>query len=555
MLIDAACQSAVPLLFRHVLNELQNDPQVFLDTQLWQTLIYAIGLAIMFVPAAYVGHAFSHIATAHLLQNLRIQLYQHVQILSADFHQRHLVGESSSRLNGDLDQIGQSTGACIGIIWALFSVAYSLIMMVWIDLGLSVLLIGIFVLSSFVTIRFLPKIRRMARDVRDRAGEASGVVTEFLSVQPLIKSFTYEEKAKKRVTATAIQLRQSHEYLAWRQGIFNDGMQTLLKFIAPISLLLIGAVLVAQGSLLIGDLVAFWGFWMLLTHALALICGMLPNVMIGLAAADRVTEWLNERPLVADHPNAVTLVSTRGELNFTDVSFRYPANNRGNTNLRDFSLHIRPGQTIALVGPSGAGKSTILQLVLRFYDPDHGKITIDGKPLTSYTQQSLRKHIGIVFQENIFLAGSLADNLRVAKHDATEEEMIAALQTANAWEFIANFPDGLNTLLGERGTSLSGGQKQRLAIARMFLKDPAIILLDEATAALDARSEELVVAALDHLLEDRTAIIVAHRINTIRDADCIIVIDDGRPIAQGSHCELRQKNQLYAQFCEQQRVA
>lgn len=555
MLIDAACQSAVPLLFRHILNGLQADPGNFMQAAFWPTLGTAVILAGIFIPTAYFGHVLAQISVARLLQNIRTKLYVHVQALSADFHQRQLVGESSARLNGDLDQAGISMGVVIGLVWALFSLGYSVVMMMWIDLELSVLFIALFALASLITLRFLPVIRRMGRRVRDRAGETSGVVTELLGVQPLIKSFTYEDAASTKVRQSAADLCREHERLAWRQQIFNDGMQTLLKFVAPFALLFIGGIMVANGRLMIGDLVAFWGFWILLAHSLALICTSLPTVVVGLAAADRVMEWLDEQPLVADRADTDDLVQARGELQFTQVAFRYPGDARDRHTLTNFDLRIRAGETVALVGPSGAGKSTILQLVMRFYDPDAGTITLDGHDIRGYRQQSLRRQIGVVFQDNVFLAGSIADNMRVARRDATEAQIQHALREANAWEFVSQLPDGIHTHLGERGARLSGGQKQRLAIARVFLKDPAIMLLDEATAALDAGSEELVVEALNRLLAGRTAIIVAHRINTVRDADRIVVIDNGHAVAQGRHEDLRQANPLYAAFCEQQRVA
>jgi ABC-type multidrug transport system fused ATPase/permease subunit len=555
MLVDAACQSAVPLLFRSILNGLQAEPEAFLSQSLWPTITIAVGVTLVFIPAAYFGHALAQVSMARLLENLRVGLYGKVQGLSADFHQRHLIGESSARLNGDLDQTGVAIGAAIGMVWAMFSLLYAMAMMVWIDAQLSALFVTMFALASYATWRFLPIVRRMGRRVRDRAGDTSGVVTELLGVQSLIKSFTYEDSASHQVRKSAVDLRRAHEHLAWRQGLFNDGMQTFLKFVAPFALLIIGGFMVANGRLLIGDLVAFWGFWIIMTHALALICTTLPTMVVGLAAADRVMEWLDERPTVDDRSDAQELERATGALQFRDVSFAYPADDGRRLTLEHFNLDIPAGETVALVGPSGAGKSTILQMLLRFYDPKEGAITLDGTDLRAYTQRSLRQQIGVVFQENVFLAGTVAENLRVARRDASDADIRSALEQANAWEFIAALPDGIYTRIGERGARLSGGQKQRLAIARVFLKDPRIMLLDEATAALDASSEELVVEALDRLLEGRTAVIVAHRINTVRNADRIVVIDNGRPVAQGRHDELRQESAIYARFCAQQRVA
>ena len=323
MIIDAACQTAVPLFFRTILNGLQTDPGSFMSDAFGSILMWAAILAAIFIPSAYFGHVFASIAVARLMHRLRCSLYRHVQALSADFHQRQRIGESSSRMNGDLDQAGTALGVAIGLVWALVSVVQAIIMMVWIDGPLSVLFLAQFALVAWLTIRCVPVIKRISRGVRDRSGETSAVVTEMLGVQTLIKSFTYEKNAGDQVEYSATNLRRAHERLAWHQYLYNDGMQLLLKFIAPFSLLFIGGWLVAEGRLLIGDLVAFWGYWILLAHGLGLIGNFLSNVMMGVAAAERVFEWLDEQPGVADSPHAIELTTARGELRFTDVTFTY----------------------------------------------------------------------------------------------------------------------------------------------------------------------------------------------------------------------------------------
>ncbi|MFW5751412.1 MAG: ABC transporter ATP-binding protein [Planctomycetota bacterium] len=558
MLLDAACQTAVPLFFRHILNGLQEDPAGFMHRSFTPALIAAGALALVFVPCAYFGHVLATVSSARLVHNLRTRLYVHVQRLSADFHQQRQVGETAARINGDLEQASVALGVGIGMVWAGFTVIYALAMMLWIDPPLSALFLALFAAGAWATARFMPVVRRMSRQVQDRAGQTGAVVTELLSVQPLLKSFTREEDANARVRAQAGALCRAREHLAWRRFLYNDAMQLFLKFLAPFALLFVGGWMVAEQRMRIGDLVAFWGYWMLLTHAMTMIFNSIANVFIGMAAADRVFEYLDTVPSIADAPDAHPLPPVRGAIAFEDVWFTYPqiaADASDGPVLRGLDLQVAPGTTVALVGPSGAGKSTILQLLLRFYDPDTGCISIDGHDLRCLQQTSLRAHIGVVFQENHFLAGTVADNLRIARPDADDAAIRQALVDANAWNFVAAMSEGVDTLLGERGTRLSGGQKQRLAIARVFLKDPAIMLLDEATSALDASSEALVIEAMRRLLHGRTAIVVAHRIATIRDADRIVIIDGGRAVAAGKHHELREHNALYAAFCERQRVA
>ncbi len=561
MLLDAACQTTVPLFFRHILNGLQTDAAGFMRSSFTPTLIWAATLALVFLPCAYFGHALATVSSARLVHRLRTRLYVHVQQLSADFHQRRQVGETAARINGDLEQASVALGVGIGMVWALFTVLYALAMMLWIHPRLSALFVALFLAAVWASARFMPVVRRMSRRVRDRAGETGAVVTELLSVQPLLKSFTREAAANARVHEQAGALCRAREHLAWRQFLYIDLMQLFLKFLAPFTLLFVGGWLVARAQMRIGDLVAFWGYWMLLTHAMSMIFNSLTNVFIGLAAADRVFDYLDETPSVADAADARDLARVRGEIDLHQVCFTYPHCDATREPVADeglvldrFDLHVAAGETVALVGPSGAGKSTILQLLLRFYDPDAGSVRIDGQDLRTLRQSAVRRHIGVVFQENHFLAGSIAENLRIGNPDADDDAIHRALEDANAWDFVAAMPAGIHTRLGERGARLSGGQKQRLAIARVFLKDPAIMLLDEATSALDASSEALVIDALHRLLAGRTAIVVAHRIATIRDANRIIVVDQGRAVAAGSHEQLRADNPLYAAFCERQRV-
>ena len=554
MVIDAACQSVVPLLFRDVLNGLQQDAAGYMEMSFWWHVGIALLIIAVFIPSALFGHVLAGLAITRLLRNLRTNLYRHIQGMSLDFHARHKVGESTARLNGDIDQTGVTLGTIVGVVWAIIAGIQGLLMMIYVHWQLSILFMFWFVLAAFATMRWMPHIRRVSRKMRDEAGVTSGLITEYMSILTVIKSFTYEGRAADQVSAQAQTLCAAHDRLVWQQSYFNDAMQTVFKFLAPLSLLLVGSFMVAQGTLLIGDLVAFYGYWLLLSHALSLVTNSISQITIGLAAADRICEWLQQEPSVQDQHQPEPLAQVHGHLAFNQVTFAYPQDPRKNT-LENCDFTIEAGQTIALVGPSGAGKSTVLQLLLRFYDPHNGVIRLDGRDIGDVSQHDLRRHIGVVFQEPIFLSGTILDNLLLGNPSATSEQIDHCLRQAHAFDFVQSLPDGLHTELGEHGARLSGGQKQRLSIARALIKDPAIMILDEATAALDAESEYMVVQAMNSALKGRTAIIIAHRIATIRNADKILVIENGRVLAQGAHQQLRHENTLYARYCEQQCVA
>jgi ATP-binding cassette subfamily B protein len=255
---------------------------------------------------------------------------------------------------------------------------------------------------------------------------------------------------------------------------------------------------------------------------------------------------------VADRRGAPALVDPAGALAFDDVTFAYPG--RRQPVLDGFDLHVDAGTSVALVGPSGVGKSTVVQLLLRFYDPQRGRVAIDGHDLRDVRQESVRAAVGVVFQENVLLSGTVATNLRLARPDASDDEVVAALRAANAWDFVGAWEDGIHTAVGERGVAMSGGQRQRLAIARVMLKDPAIVVLDESTSALDAESERVVLGALERLLDGRTSLVIAHRIATVRRADEIVVLQAGAVGTRGSHEELLDTSPTYRSYCETQSV-
>lgn len=552
-ILDALCQTSIPMVFRTVLNALQADPDKFMREWFWPGLAAGLGLVAVFLPTAFLFHTFCSIAVTRLVRDMRSGLYQHIQRLSADFFHRRKVGELNQRLSSDIDNMAGAGMWVMGLIWHGCMILWSMSMMLYIDWRLTALFVALMLAVAGWSRYYMPRLREMSRSVRDASGEAAAIVTEYVSLNDLIKSYTSEETMDARVDHFNNQLRKKNERFIWQQYIFSDLMQTCTRFLAPFTLLFIGAVLLSGGRLRVGDLVAFWGFWLMMGGAVNALVQTITSIFTGLASADRVMEIFDERPLVQDAPQAAEMNGCGGRIAFEDVNFNYPAEKDAAV-LQGVSFTVPAGRRVAIVGPSGAGKSTILQLIMRFYDPLSGRITIDGRDIREVTQVSLRSHIGMVMQDSAFFSGTIEDNLRLAREDATAEQMEAALSAANALEFIRAMPAGLKTVLGERGVRLSGGQKQRLSIARVFLKDPPILLFDEATSSLDSLAERLVQQAMDRLMKGRTTIIVAHRISTIQNADEILVLQKGRITARGSHLELLAASTLYRNLCAHQHL-
>ncbi|MDX2108703.1 MAG: ABC transporter ATP-binding protein [Verrucomicrobiota bacterium] len=549
--LDAGSQALVPMFFRHIMNSLDADADAFLRNELVFSLLAGIGIVVIFFPAAYYFHVLTSVASARFCRNLQIALHEHVQRLSADFFHRNKVGEVATRLNGDLDIVSGAAGTLSFLAWSVVMMAQGTAMMLWINWQLGLVFVGMMIVVALFTHTYMKHIREMNRKVRDAAGEVSALITEYIALNPLIKSFSREDYAQNKVVRQSDRVRMRREQLWWRQFLYTDLMQVLVRFVAPFTLLFLGAWLMTQGKIKMGDLVAFWGYWLIMGGSLTAILGITTQIFSILASVDRIFEFFNETPRIADRPNAVALTNVKGEITFNDVSFVYP-NERGGPVLDHVNLTLKPGERIALVGPSGAGKSTLLQLVLRFYDPVGGAVLLDGVDLRDIQQTSLRQHLGVVMQESVFFAGTVLENMRLANPKATREQVIDALRAANALDFVEEMQGGLHASLGERGMRLSGGQKQRLSIARVFLKNPPVLLFDEATSALDSKSERVVKEAMDRLLHGRTAMIVAHRIATVLDADRIIVMERGRVSAMGTHNELMATCPLYHELCTTQ---
>ncbi|WP_394270567.1 ABC transporter transmembrane domain-containing protein [Qipengyuania sp.] len=483
-----------------------------------------------------------------VVADIRRQVHANLLRLSPSFFEENSPREISSRMTADTAIIETVVGTTLSvalrnIIMAIFATAY----LFWLAPQLAqYLVIGIPLVILPIAL-FGSRLRAISRTSQDRVADVGAMVTEVLSGMKIVQAFNQERREGERFSAAVERTFDTARQRILIRAIMTALVITLI-FGAIVVLLWRGANLVQQGEITGGTIGAFVFAGVIAAGAFGALTEVLGDLLRGAGAASRLSELLDEQPAIAPPARPLALPSPpRGGLAFRNVTFRYP-NRLDQPALEDFNLEVEPGETVAIVGPSGAGKSTIFQLAERFYDPQAGSVRIDGVPLASVDPAAIRERIAFVPQDGVLFSASARDNLRYGRWDASEDEIWAAARAANAAEFLERLPDGLDTYLGESGTRLSGGQQQRLAIARAVLRDAPILLLDEATSALDAESERLVQDALDRLMEHRTTLVIAHRLATIRAADRIIVMADGRIVEQGTHASLSGGDGLYARL-------
>ncbi len=409
--------------------------------------------------------------------------------------------------------------------------------------GLAALVVPLVVLPAIV---FGRKVRRLSRTTQDRIGDVGAKIEETLSGIRVVQAFTQEDAERRRfegrvAAAFAAAMRRIRARSLFFACVF------FAVFAAVGLVLWIGGNDLLAGRITAGQLTAFLFFAILAAGAVGAIAEFHSDLQRAAGAAERLLQLLHTEPAIKAPVAPKALPQPQGSLAFERVSFRYPAR-PDRSALRDFSLAVRPGETVALVGPSGAGKTTVFQLVYRFYDPQRGRVVIDGIALAEADPADFRARLALVPQEPVIFSGTVAENIRFGRPEASDDDIRRAADTAAALDFIEALPEGFASSLGEKGVRLSGGQRQRIAIARAILRNPAILLLDEATSALDAESERAVQTALDRVMKGRTTLIIAHRLATVLKADRIVVMDEGRIVAEGRHAELVQRNALYARL-------
>ncbi|MCY9667653.1 ABC transporter ATP-binding protein/permease [Paenibacillus alginolyticus] len=545
-MVKFAIPLTLPLLMKYIIDDLLlSTISIAEKTQkLIEVMIFAFVLFVIIrAPIEYLRQYFAQLTTSRILYDLRNQLYAHIQKLSLRYYQNHRTGEIISRMINDAEQTKSIVETGLMNVWLdLFTLSIAIAFMIHMDFGLTMVAIAVFPLYAFSVKTLYKKLRNLTKSRSQALAEMQGYLHEKVNGIPVIKSFTLEDYEKENFGLRNNKFLNRALALTKWNAITNSIINTITDT-APLLVLAYGGYQVIQGNLTIGAFVAFYAYLDRLYSPLRRLVNSSTELTQASASLDRVIELMNEPYDIVDSPQAKIVHKIKGKIEFQDVSFRY--DNTSDWVLNNIQLTIQPGETIAFVGMSGGGKSSLISLLPRFYDIQQGNILLDDLNVKDMTIKSLRSHIGMVLQDNILFSGTVRENILLGNPNAAEEEMISAAKAANAHDFIVNLPKGYDTEIGERGMKLSGGQKQRVAIARVFLKNPSILVLDEATSALDLESEHLIQESLSKLAKNRTTLIVAHRLSTITHADQIVLIENGEIKEIGTHDQLMKEAGAY----------
>ncbi|WP_042356025.1 ABC transporter ATP-binding protein [Bacillus rubiinfantis] len=540
--VVAILELAFPLVVQWFIDDLLpgSDWQAIVSVSIGLLLLYILSTLLQFI-VNYWGHKLG----INIETDMRQDLFEHVQKQSFRFFDNIKTGHIMSRITNDLFDLGELAHhgpedifiafmTFIGAFWIMLTINVKLALATMLVLPLLILLVIICNL----------KMNKAWGQMYSSIADVNSRVEDSVSGSRVVQSFTNEEFEINRFRKNNQRFRAA-KLGGYRVMSFSLSGIYMMTRLITIIVLVYGAWLSFSGQLSYGELVGFVLYVNVLFKPIDKISAIMELYPKGMAGFKRFIELLDSEPDVKDRENALELSSLNGNIQFNDVSFRYDGQK---TILEDINLSIRAGETVAFVGPSGAGKTTICSLIPRFYDVNEGAITIDGIDIRNMTKKSLRSQIGIVQQDVFLFSGTIKENIAYGKLDATMEEIKEAARRAHLESFIASLPDGYDTEIGERGFKLSGGQKQRIAIARMFLKNPPILILDEATSALDTETEMVIQEALDELSQERTTLIIAHRLATIRDADRIIVVTEAGIIEEGTHDELIRQGGVFAKL-------
>ena len=548
LVLTAAVALALPLAVRRVVDNFNGEDGTLLD----QYFAGALGIAVLLAIGTGLRYLLVTRLGERVVADIRKAVFDRVIGMSPAFYERLMTGEVLSRITTDTTLILSVIGSSVSIALRnllLFTGGLALMLLTSPKLtGMVLLLVPLVIVPILVLGR---RVRTLSRENQDWIANSSGNASEALLSVQTVQAFTHERQSRARFADVT-----ERSYDAARRRVNTRALMTVivifLVFTGIVGVLWIGARDVRAGGMSPGALVQFVIYSVMVAGAVAALSEIWGELQRASGATERLVHLLRADDPVTDPAAPVALPQpVRGEIVFDAVRFAYPARPEIPA-LDDISLAIRPGETVALVGPSGAGKTSIVQLILRFYDPDEGRITLDGVALSDMARSDFRRALALVPQDPVIFGDSARENIRFGRTDATDAEIEKAARAANAHEFIARLPQGYDTYVGERGVMLSGGQKQRIAIARAILRDAAVLLLDEATSALDAESERAVQAAVEAMARTRTTIIVAHRLATVKKADRIVVMDQGRIVAQGTHDSLVAENGLYARLARLQ---
>lgn len=555
-IIKFAIPLLIPVLIKYVIDDVVGNTSLSAGEKTNHLLLVMGIMVVVFLiirpPVEYYRQYFAQWTGNKILYDIRDQLFSHIQKLSFKYYSNTRAGEVISRVINDVEQTKNFVMTGLMNLWLdLATILIAVAIMFTMDVSLTFVSLIAFPFYALSVRYFFGRLRGLTRDRSQALAEVQSHLHERVQGMPVIKSFAVEDHEQ---TAFRSQnknfLQKALDQTSWNAKAF--AVVNTITDISPLIIIGYAGYQVIQGDLTIGTMAAFVAYIDRLYSPLRRLVNSSTTLTQSIASMDRVFEFMDEKYDIDDEPGAIPCTTVKGDIKFDQVSFKYEEEEE--TVLSNLNLDIHSGETVALVGMSGGGKSSLVSLIPRFYDVSEGSILLDGTDIRRFQVRTLRDKIGMVLQDNILFSESVKMNIKFGNPDATDEDVIEAAKAANAHDFIMKLPEGYDTKVGERGVKLSGGQKQRVAIARVFLKNPPILILDEATSALDLESEHLIQESLEMLAKDRTTFIVAHRLSTITHADRIIHMENGEIAEMGTHEELMKKQDHYYRLFQVQQL-